>query len=188
MGSRSLTALAAMAALFLAGCPPDADACFRDGTSRQYAGSASYVASVQPDGADGGFFGSAQAVVTVDDFAPESADLRGWNSCNDDGRKTFAIHVGSCTLNATYQSISYDSGRYSSGKFIVATSAIEPGVTCDLPVTGGTATVIVRDGTLTTKPDAVELTFGGDVANWLGKVPTSGHLDFRFDGNVTDHP
>ncbi len=157
-----------LVAIAAAGCATFAGACYTQpcverGTSRIFAGSASYVGQV---GADGGamasLVGSAPATVTVDDFSNA-------NACSGNTVE-FTVRTASCVLWAT--SDDADGG--------IAT--IEDGQTCAVPIAQGFATVALDQGLLSAGSDPVTLALSGSIVAVGDAGVEGGYLQWTFSG------
>lgn len=141
----------------------DTAPCVNRGQSSTYTGSVAYTGQMAPTGIAGGpmqqLNGAIAASITVDDFSVDA-------SCSGNPVE-FTTRVGGCAL---WTLADDDSG----------TASIENGQTCDLPTSGGVATVSIEQGTLTTGAQAT-LTLAGPVTAF-DDAATDGYLQWSFAG------
>ncbi len=154
-----------------------------------YAGTASYVASLMPSQVLGsGDAGtpppdSATGVLTtsmrIDDGTTDS-------SLGADGLRVMADAAapGTCILPGTVTARRYDpSGGYVQLPLTVASAALTTGSVCTWPVDGGDASFSVASSDVKLYADgSLELAIAGPIAVWPSSSPTTGTLELTFFG------
>lgn len=160
----SLALAAACAALAAVGTAcMDTPPCVHRGQSSVYSGSVAYTGQIAPTGIAGGpmqeLNGAVATSITVDDFFVD-------DSCSGNPVE-FTTHVGDCAL---WTLADDDSG----------TASVEDGQSCDLPTSGGVATVSIQQGTLIAGAQA-QLTLSGNVTAY-DDAGTVGYLQWSFAG------
>jgi len=128
-----------------------------------------------------GFYGAFAATVALVDFDPSVTNTSGDSQDSNTtycGPPTFNVSIlGVCSLTADTTTILYDTGCGSTGNLVSAGATIRSGQSCEVPVSGGTATVKIDSGTLSLVPGALQLTLAGPAA---GAV--DGYLTLQFTG------
>lgn len=174
-------------ALGVAACGGGHDTCGLRGTPQTYTGSEQYVGTLDlgDAGAGAGVFGSTLRTASVD-WDPYLWRSDDGVTCSGTGRgpgEKLTVTLGACALSGTVTSTSWDTGRGSSGAFISAAASLDPGQSCAIPVSGGTATVKLDSGAITWDgPTTMRVFFAGAITDWTGSAPQGGVVTYTFQG------
>jgi hypothetical protein len=136
----------------------------------RYSGTATYVASSSTLGPQGAAV-AAPSEITIDDGGY-------------DGSGRIRVHVAAgCLLEGHWTSRSRDTDRGCETAFIEGTAVVEPGQSCSMAVTGGTAVFETADSALRVDTARnLEIIISGKLQTWMGNAVDDGLVELQFNG------